>query len=213
MAHLVPNVESGLDQELRSSRDPRVERTRALALQAAHELFREGGWDAVTHVAVSQRSGIGRTTLYRHWPDATSLLREVVALRFGGARPSFSGEVRHDLLAALEQLRRNLLDPAVERAMLTVMERAAVDPTYAELRAAITRDCATPVTTIVRAASADGGLRGGMDPEEALAELAGPLVFRRLFLRDALPRAFVERVVDDFLAAHAAVGRTTGVSG
>ena len=87
--------------------------------------------------------------------------------------------------------------------MLTVMERAAVDPSYAELRMAITRECSRPLTAIVAAASSDGRLRRDVDPEEALAELAGPLVFRRFFCRDGLPRAFIGRVVDDFLAAHA----------
>lgn len=181
--------------------DPRVERTRARAIGAALELFREGGWDAVTHLAVSERSGIGRTTLYRHWPDAASLLKELVVLKASTDPGTFTGELRHDLLAALERLRRNLLDPATERAMLTVMERAAVDATYAGLRLAITKECSRQLTALVRAA-AGGDLLDCVDAEEALAELAGPLVFRRLFCRSDLPRAFVARVVDDFLAAH-----------
>lgn len=203
MAHRVPDVETTRHRSARPATDPRVERTRDLALRTALELFQEGGWDAVTHLAVAERSGIGRTTLYRHWPDAASLLREVVAVRAGTDRCPVTGEVRADLLAALGQLRRNLLDPAGERAMLTVMERAAVDPSYAELRAAITRACSRPLTAIVKAAMDEGRLREDLDPEEALAELAGPLVFRRFFCRDDLPKVFIERVVDDFLVAQA----------
>lgn len=204
MAQRVPNVETHGRRPRNPELDPRVERTRERALRTALELFREGGWDAVTHLAVSERSGIGRTTLYRHWPDAASLLREVVVVGSGSDRCTVTGELRTDLLAALDQLRRNLLDPVAERAMLTVMERAAVDPSYAELRVAITRECSRPLTAIVTAAASDGRLRGVLDPEEALAALAGPLVFRRFFCRDDLPRAFLERVVDGFVAAHGA---------
>ncbi|HYA68777.1 MAG TPA: helix-turn-helix domain-containing protein, partial [Acidimicrobiales bacterium] len=56
-----------------------MERTRQAVLAAASAILEEQGWEAVTHVAVSERSGVGRTTLYRHWPDATALLIEVIA--------------------------------------------------------------------------------------------------------------------------------------
>ena len=46
--------------------DPRMARTRARAFEATLELAAESGLHACTFDAVSERSGIARSTLYRH---------------------------------------------------------------------------------------------------------------------------------------------------
>ena len=48
--------------------DPRVSRTRAAVVQSAADLLIERGVAAVTIEAVVQRSGVTRSTIYRHWP-------------------------------------------------------------------------------------------------------------------------------------------------
>ena len=182
--------------------DPRVERTRQAALAAATAILEEQGWEAVTHVAVSERSGVGRTTLYRHWPDATALLIEVIAEQSLTGRAAPTGDLRRDLVADLDRFRLRLHDPACERAMVTVMERAAVDPDFAQMRAALTADA----TKSLRSALAGAGARGELDISDGLdvlvAQLAGPLAFRRLFARQPVTRRFVAQVVDSFLTAH-----------
>ncbi|HUO47662.1 MAG TPA: TetR-like C-terminal domain-containing protein, partial [Acidimicrobiales bacterium] len=108
-----------------------------------------------------------------------------------------------------ERFRERLHDPACERAMVTVMERAAVDPVFAEMRGAITADA----TKSVRAALLAAGERGELDVSAGvdvlIAQLAGPLAFRRLFARQPLTAEFVERVVDAFLDAHATAVKPT----
>ena len=59
--------------------DPRVERTRLSVLAAAAELMAEVGWGGVTIESVSARSGVARTTIYRHWPDRLALLANAMA--------------------------------------------------------------------------------------------------------------------------------------
>jgi len=213
MAHLVPEGECPATEAHAAAVpagtgthpgrcDPRVERTRQAALAAAAAILEEQGWEAVTHVAVSERSGVGRSTLYRHWPDATDLIVEVIAERAVTGHAPLTGDLRHDLVAELERFRERLTDAACERAMVTVMERAAVDPTFSTMRAAITADA----TKNVRAALAAAGRRGELDVSDGydvlIAQLAGPLAFRWLFARRPLTSRFVEQVVDAFLAAH-----------
>ena len=93
--------------------DPRVERTRQLVLATAAAILEEQGWEAVTHVAVAERSGVGRSTLYRHWPDATALVIEVIAQRAVTGQAALTGDLRRDLTAELERFRERLHDPAV----------------------------------------------------------------------------------------------------
>ena len=49
--------------------DPRIARTRQHALHAALELVAESGLSGYTFETVSERSGISRSTLYRHWDN------------------------------------------------------------------------------------------------------------------------------------------------
>lgn len=184
--------------------DPRVRRTRAAALATARQLLTEGGWDAVTHVAVSQRSGIGRTTLYRHWPTADLLLRELIMESCGGVAIERTGDLRTDLIRYVDFFRRRLLEPTVERAIATAIERATVNPVFSRVRAAITDQCTEQLAATISAAVEDGCLRSATDVGRAVDELAGPVAFRHLFERKAVTEEFVTQVVDDFLASHAA---------
>ena len=57
--------------------DPRIVRTREAVLDAATALLVEGGPDAVTMDGVVQRSGVAKSTIYRHWSGRDELLTEV----------------------------------------------------------------------------------------------------------------------------------------
>ncbi|AWH96790.1 TetR/AcrR family transcriptional regulator [Dietzia psychralcaliphila] len=52
--------------------------TRDRALKAAHTSILEIGATRTTMVEVARRSGVGRTTLYRHWPDITALFADLL---------------------------------------------------------------------------------------------------------------------------------------
>jgi AcrR family transcriptional regulator len=84
-------------------------------LAAARGLLFEQGWESVTRVAVAARSGVGRTTFYRHWPDAASMLRDVVASEMDVSATPATGRLHEDLIVALEVFLRPLHEPVMER--------------------------------------------------------------------------------------------------
>ncbi|MEV0119129.1 TetR/AcrR family transcriptional regulator [Streptomyces sp. NPDC050844] len=182
--------------------DPRAARSRAAALAAAQELLVEQGWSAVTHVAVAARSGVGRTTLYRHWPDSSSLIYEAIAQRIANARPTRTGVLRDDLVGQLNGLRALLHDPVGERGMRVVIERAGVDPTFAELKASLYQAGSGGFRAIVERAKETGELPRDLDTELAIDQLAGPLMFRRLLAERTFGAQYVHTVADAFLAAN-----------
>lgn len=57
--------------------DPRVARSRAKVLEAATTLLIETGPRSVTVDAVSDRSGVAKSTLYRHWESRQDLIVDV----------------------------------------------------------------------------------------------------------------------------------------
>ncbi len=211
MTQIVPQVSKadgadhsgdGLCSQPLADQDPRICRTRAAVLQAARNLFDEGGWDAVTHVAVAERSGVGRSTLYRHWPEASLLLRDMITEDINVAPYSSTGILRTDLIGELEVLRNRMQDNNCERDMLTILERASVDPSFAELRARLTEVFSAGLLTTVREAIEDGRLRPGTDAVNARDQLVGPLMFRHLFARRPMTKSFATSLVDDFIASY-----------
>ena len=58
--------------------DARVARSRAAVLRAATDLLVEGGPSAVTIDAVVARSGVAKSTIYRHWQSRDDVLLAVM---------------------------------------------------------------------------------------------------------------------------------------
>jgi AcrR family transcriptional regulator len=76
---------------------PRVERSRRRALWAGREILLNEGWDALTQRRVAEVAGIGRATVYRHWPDRISLLVDVCTTEANRVHTVPTGDLRHDL--------------------------------------------------------------------------------------------------------------------
>lgn len=184
--------------------DPRAARSRAAALAAAEELLVEQGWSAVTHVAVAARSGVGRTTLYRHWPDAAELIRDVITRRIAGAHTTPTGDLRHDLEQELDGLRALLHEPVSETGLRAVIERAGADPVFTALKETLYRNGSQVYREILETAKSRGTLPPDLDVDQSVDELAGPLVYRRLLAGRTFDTAYVQRIVDTFLKAHPA---------
>src|SRR5215831_4607774 len=57
---------------------PRSEKARLAVLDAACDLFEEGGYPATTIEAIATRSGVAKTTIYRWWPNRAALVVELL---------------------------------------------------------------------------------------------------------------------------------------
>ncbi len=116
------------------SLDPRAERSRAAVLAAARALLQEEGPAAVTHQRVAQRAGVGRATVYRHWPRPELLLMDALAgveLPFFAEAPA-GAERASDTAAWLRAELRRLADelalPTMARVTATLLQTAQWDP-------------------------------------------------------------------------------------
>jgi AcrR family transcriptional regulator len=178
--------------------DPRVTRTRDLALNSARSLLLSGGIASVTHLLVAEHSGLGRKTLYRHWPTASDLMYETFASA-NFPQSERTGELRADLVAHLEALRRALVDGPLVYLVHALNEKAAHDPEIASLRDRLTSEGCEPIRVILRAAVKTKELPR-IDIEEAASQLEGPLFYRTLVRNEVVPPRVITRIVDHFLA-------------
>ncbi|MEU6585542.1 TetR/AcrR family transcriptional regulator [Nocardia sp. NPDC046763] len=190
------------DPSLTRGPDPRVVRSREAALEAARQLLIEQGWSGVTHVAVAARSGIGRTTLYRHWPDITALLYDAIAERIGRIRHAPTGDLKTDLRKELNGLRYLLHDPVGERGMRAVIDRAPFDPAFDRLKKALYTAGSAGFRAILEAARVRGDLAPEADVDQVIDQLAGPLIFRKLMAGRNIDPAYVDTIVDDVCRLH-----------
>jgi len=186
--------------------DPRVARTRAAVLGAAIDLLAERGYSGFSVEGVVERSGIAKTTLYRHWPTRDDLLAAAIARLDGaglhgagldGAEPlPDTGSVRQDLLDLQARRVRAARTTQWERCMPALVEAAAHHPELAEVIARLTGQILAQIETLLARGVERGELRDGLDPQLAASALIGPIVFRRLLLHEAPTLQRVADVID-----------------
>ena len=181
--------------------DPRLGRTREKALEAARTLFSEHGLDAVTHLRVAHESGVGRKTLYRHWPEPVDLIRATLSTSAFPRIPP-TGDLIGDLAAHLESLRRALVDGPLARIVAALAERSASSPTLRAAREALVEEGCAPIEAILSAAVARGELPPNLDKGVARAALEGPLFYRVLVLGERVRPSIVTSIVATFAALH-----------
>ena len=56
--------------------DPRVERSRMVILEAVVGELADKGYGGVTIESIAARAGVGKSTIYRHWPDKLALIAD-----------------------------------------------------------------------------------------------------------------------------------------
>lgn len=178
--------------------DARVVRTHAAIADAVRELLVEEGWDAVTHLRVAERSGHGRNTVYRHFPDRTALLAHGGNFHDVHHAP-VTGDLRVDLIAELVAFRTALFDGVVGQIIGAMVERADRDPEIIPMRDRLVEIGASQTARLIEGAIGAGRVDADVDVADHVAALCGPLVYARLCQgRPPTDRA-IEHLVDSRL--------------
>lgn len=203
-------------------RDPRIERSRALILDAATRLLTEGGPMAVTIEAVTARSGVARSTLYRHFTTSTEVLAAAFERSLPAQPPPRGGTQRERLLALVTQqaelVERALLSPVTVLVWLATLGRDVVarpaqqaaepdGPHARALRQSIRDYYRHPFEEVLRDQFDQSEAVTDEQIDLATAQLVGPLIYNALVLRRPNTEQLCARVVDDFLASASARGR------
>lgn len=171
-------------------------------LGATAELLGECGFDAITIEAIADRSGVARSTIYRHWPDRLELLMEAVRSQGISFVPPDTGTLRSDLVAALEPLCAALSHPKIGPMIGSLLAEARRDPTLAELHETLTRRRLGVAVTVVGRAVARGEFPRDVDARQFAHDISAPLFFRAFVTHDPLDAEFVAAHVDRWIAIY-----------
>lgn len=185
--------------------DARVARTHAAVMTAATELLVEGGPGALTVDAVVARSGVAKSTVYRHWATRDDLVADVFhacapELAMPGEDVPFEDALRsiaHSLVEMLDDPRWKRLLPAL------LLLKAELEP-MAELEHDLRAQQHDVINAVLRKGVSEGRLRTTAldDVDEAVTLLAGPILMAGLVDTTPLTRDLADRAVDQFLAAN-----------
>lgn len=179
--------------------DPRMSRSRQRALGATLDLVAERGIAGASIEAVSARSGVAKTTVYRQWPNQAALVLD--AFRSIAPDPPLpdTGSLRTDLEVLVGGFAEALGQGRTGVFMAALMDAAQRDPDFADLHAAETRRRHAPVLAVLTRGLGRGELPAGTDLDVLVDQLAGPVLHRRFVSGLPLDHAFGVRVVDAVL--------------
>lgn len=188
---------------------PRSDEARRKALTAATELIVDRGVANLTIEEVAARSGVAKTTIYRHWPERASLIIDTVRATFEHVGTPDTGSLRGDLDAYFGGMVRADLNGKVGKIMPCLIDAAQRDPEIEQLLDLISAERRRPILMMIERAQARGELPGDLDVEVAVGAIVGPIVFRKLVWRQPITETYLRGCLDTALAG-LAVERVVG---
>jgi AcrR family transcriptional regulator len=175
--------------------DPRFQRSQQAILSAARELLLEKGPVAVTHAQVAERAGVGRATVYRHWPRADELLAEAMATVPMPLLDNPTVPTRQWLTRELTTLARQLELDDVRAVATTLAGTALWDPRMDTRRAQFATILADRLAGALDAAQQRGEVRLAVPGRDAAAVLVGPIYYRSTIEHGPADAALIEALI------------------
>lgn len=184
-----------------SAGDNRVRRSKERVLRATSELLSESGVGGVSVDEVARRSGVAKTTIYRHWPTRADLVIDACSQLSPDQAVPDTGTLEGDVTVLLTNLAALLRTARWSAVMPSIIDAAERDPELAKIHSRIQLGHATPFREVIARAVRRGELPADTDPSVLIAGLMGPLFYRRWFSREALDESFVTSVVRQVVGA------------
>jgi AcrR family transcriptional regulator len=174
---------------------PRSEAAREAALVATVELVLAHGVEGVTFEEVSARSGVAKTTLYRHFGTKSAMVAAAASSCFVTAATPDTGDLAEDLRLISARYSGSEEERRLPDILPALLSAAGTDPELDALVAAMLEERRRPIRTAMRLAQMRGEIDPDLDLDVAVALLVGPFVQRRMIDRAEVTPQFREAVL------------------
>lgn len=181
--------------------DERVRRSKKAILAATYQLLSEAGLCGVSVEAVSVRSGVAKTTIYRHWPSRSELLLDACSNL--GSKPDVpdTGSLKGDVTTLAMSLAAWLQSARCATVWPSIVDAAERDTELKGVHARLHAEMTGAFRSVVERGQRKGELPRTRKSSEILAAIIGPLFYRRWFSREVLDERFVRSVVESAVGA------------
>ena len=173
-----PLAEAPLQPPTRVGR-PRSETAERAIIEATLDVIAADGVGAVSIEGVAAKAGVGKTTIYRRWPNKEALICDAAA-SLKQPPPELPGtSVREDLVLIAEAMLANRMNERSGRVHSCLMFEAHRHPELARLyRETVIEPRRELVRTVLRRGVQTGELRADLPIDLMLVQLTAPLLHR-----------------------------------
>lgn len=186
---------------LRGPGRPRSAAAHQAILDAALAILAESGFESLTIEGIAARAGVGKTTIYRRWPNKDLLLVEAIAGLVTTEDPlPETGAIRDDLLWIARRIREQYEQGPFGRVLPALLSAQLTRPEFGEaLRKSIVEPRRAGVLGLVERAVERGELRPGTNPSTIVDLVTAPMFYGHVVMGRLPGYDDLEVIVDTVL--------------
>lgn len=192
-------VDASGARRTRGEVDPRVERSRRVILEAVLEELGEVGYGAMTIEGVAARAGVGKSTIYRHWPGKLELVEDAFRTLKASATVPEGGSFRDRVVGYLEQVAGLVAESTYSTCMPALIDAAERDPKVRDFHTRFSAERRAVLVHLLQEGIEGRDLPTSSDPELLADALVGPILLRRLMTTEPCDPGLVPALVDQVL--------------
>jgi len=163
-------------------------------MEATVELLAERGYEATTVQAISRRSGVHTSAIYRRWPNRVVLIQEVTLPLFREGRFRPTGDLRRDLKRFVTALAKQYATPAARAAIPSLIAAYQADTVTPPEE--FSRISVRPQFNAILDAAAPERVDPAVDRDDVFDMLLGAVLARTFVPTAAARRPPIDRIVD-----------------
>lgn len=172
---------AGRASSTKSAVDPRIERSRQVILQAALDELGEVGYGTFRIESVASRARVGKSTIYRHWPDKLALIADAFETFHLQMSPNpETGTPRGRVEAMVRHVAEVFIDSTFSVCIPALIEGAERDARLRRFHHRYSAERRQSLIGVIVEGTANGDFLPGIDPELAALALLGPIIYSRL---------------------------------
>lgn len=152
-----------------------------LILGAAVEELADVGYGRVTVESIAARAGVGKSTIYRHWPDKLALIADAFETFHEQMVPELGDLPTRDAVATLlRHVAEVVLNSTFSRCIPALIEGAERDLRVREFHHRYAAERRQALIDLIARGVREADLAPSVDPELATTTLLGAIFYRRL---------------------------------
>jgi len=150
-------------------------------LRAAVEELGEVGYGRVTVESIAARAGVGKSTIYRHWPDKLALIADAFETFHEQMVPDLGDlPVREAVALLIRHVAEVVVDSTFSRCIPALIEGAERDARMRDFHHRYSAERRQALIELIERGIQKGEIDAAMDPELATISLLGAIFYRRL---------------------------------
>lgn len=180
--------------------DPRIERSRQFTLRAALDELGEVGYGAFTIESVAARSGVAKSTIYRHWPDKLALIADAFQTFHEQQGPDIAiGSPRARLERIVRHVAEVIGSSIFSACIPALIDGAERDPGLRRFHHRFQSEARRPLIAVIAEGVAAGDFPAHVDPELTALALLGVIFYRRLMSGERFEQGQASELIDTVL--------------